>query len=147
EAIGNRAADGSDPRESLWSLARRIAQRQKASIAWEWSASKSQPTGCEFYTVTVDSRIDLASEGPACQLAIRFGQTVRLKSPDSNFTLQMALVHPDWSNQTVEVSALPFLTKQVNPVESDTTYRFPLSWFDLPLTDNTLLPDGNRFAI
>ncbi len=27
------------------------------------------------------------------------------------------------------------------------SYRFPLGWFDFPFTDNTLLPDGNRFAI
>jgi hypothetical protein len=147
DSIGNGPANAPDPREPLWSIARRIAQRQKASIAWEWSTSKTQPTGCEFYTVTVDSKIDVSSGGPACQLVIAFGQRVRLKSPDDSFTLQMALVHPDWKNQTVEVSALPFLTKQGNPLETDTTYRFTLSWFDLPLTDNTLLPDGNRFAI
>lgn len=147
DSIGNGPANAPDPREPLWSLARRIAQRQKASIAWEWSASRTQPRGCEFYTVTVDAKVEVSSGGPACQLVIAFGQTVRLKSPDDNFTLQMALVHPDWKNQTVEVSALPFLTKQGNPLETDTTYRFPLSWFDLPLTDNTLLPDGNRFAI
>lgn len=144
---GTSPATTPDPREPLWSLARRIAQRQKASIAWEWSTSQTQPKGCEFFTVTVDSRGNESSGGPPCQLAIGFGQTVRLKSPDDNFTLQMALVRPDWKNQTVEVSAIPFLTKQRNPIESDTAYRFPLSWFDLPLTDNTLLPDGNRFAI
>jgi len=140
-------ANGPDPRESLWSLARRIAQRQKASIAREWSASKTHHEGCEFFTLTVDSRVGVPSEGPPCQLAIAFGQVVPLKSPDDNFTLQIALVRPDWKNQTVEVSAVPFLTKQVNPLESDTAYRFPLSWFDFPLTDNTLLPDGNRFAV
>ncbi len=144
---GNSPATTPDPRERLWSLARRIAQRQKASIAWEWGTSKNQPKGCQFITVTVDSKSDLSSAGPPCQLAIGFGQTVRLKSPDGNFTLQMALIRPDWKNQTVEVSAIPFLTKQGNPIESDTAYRFSLSWFDLPLTDNTLLPDGNRFAI
>jgi hypothetical protein len=28
----------------------------------------------------------------------------------------------------------------------DLAYTFVLTWYDLPLTDNTLLPDGNRFA-
>lgn len=146
-STGNRDAGTPDPREPLWSLARRIAQRQKASIAWEWTTSSAQPKECEFFTLTVDSTADASSAGPACQAAIGFGQTVRLKSPDDNFTLQLALVRPDWKNQTVDVSAVPFLTKQGNPLDSDTAYRFPLSWFDLPLTDNTLLPDGNRFAV
>ncbi len=166
-------ANQPDPREPLWSIARRIGERQKASIAWEWAASKasqqkqagwtgrlfgccrkranpSAAQGCESYSLTVDSNRPTSSDttpSPGCQLAVSFGETVRLKSPDQNYTLQMTLVHPDWSNQTVEVSVAPFLSTQSRPVETDTTYRFPLSWFDLPFTDNTLLPDGNRFAI
>jgi hypothetical protein len=80
-------------------------------------------------------------------VAIAFGETVRLKSPDENYTLQMTVVHPDWTNQRVTVSVWPFLTRQSRPVETDTAYRLPLGWFDFPFTDNTLLPDGNRFAI
>jgi hypothetical protein len=60
--------------------------------------------------------------------------------------LRLVVSNPDWDNQTARVSAQPFLTThgEVNP--TDPTYVFDLSWFDLPLTDNTLLPDGNRFA-
>src|SRR5438874_12259754 len=36
-----KSKNGEDPREPLWSIARRIADRQKASIAREWSASAS----------------------------------------------------------------------------------------------------------
>ena len=72
---------------------------------------------------------------------------MRLKSPDGNYTLQLTLVHPDWANQTVDVVVWPFPTNQGRPVDTDTTYRFALGWFDFPFTDNTLLPDGNRFAI
>src|SRR3989442_8143558 len=36
-----KSKNGEDPREPLWSIARRIAERQKASIAREWSASES----------------------------------------------------------------------------------------------------------
>jgi hypothetical protein len=156
-----------DPREPLWSIARRIAERQKASIAWEWTADKSSVQnqgrvarllrreaparrGCEFYTLTVNAQLPPSSEmlNPvACELAMTLGQVVRLKSPDGIYTLQLTVVHPDWKNQTVSISVLPFLSRQQRPLEADTTYRFPLSWFDFPLTDNTLLADGNRFAI
>src|SRR5438034_205063 len=36
-----KSKNGEDPREPLWSIARRIAERQKASIAREWSASEA----------------------------------------------------------------------------------------------------------
>src|SRR2546421_875002 len=36
-----KSKDGVDPRDALWSIARRIAERQKASIAREWSASEA----------------------------------------------------------------------------------------------------------
>jgi hypothetical protein len=145
-----------DPREPLWSVARRIAERQKASIAWEWAASRAgqqQPAkapSCQSFTLTVDAARQLSSEtsGTAsCQLVIGLGETVRLKSPDGNYTLQLTLVHPDWTNQTVDVVVWPFSTSQGRPLDTDTTYRFTLGWFDFPFTDNTLLPDGNRFAV
>jgi hypothetical protein len=163
-----------DPREPLWSVARRIAERQKASIAWEWQGARSSQqkeagwrgslfgccrprakaaggtSGCESVTLTVDAARTLSSETserPGCQLVIGLGETIRLKSPDGNYTLQLTLVHPDWANQTVDVVVWPFPTKQGRPVDTDTTYRFTLGWFDFPFTDNTLLPDGNRFAI
>ena len=56
-------------------------------------------------------------------------------------------MNPNWSDQTVKVTAQPFVSKQENPKLTDTAYNFYLSWLDLPLTDNTLLPDGNRFAV
>jgi hypothetical protein len=156
-----------DPREPLWSICRRIAERQKASIAREWETSKSslreqgqwpgrflswgRPASqtCEFYTLTVEPKLPSpeTTEAPVCQRAVAFGETVWLKSPDGNYTLQMAMVHPDWKNQTVKVSVWPFLSRQPRPFDTDTAYSFPLTWFDLPFTDNTLLPDGNRFAI
>lgn len=162
-----------DVREPLWSIARRIAERQKASIAWEWTAYKSsQPEnakspglllgpwrtgaqssvqGCEVYFLTVDlrpRRHEIIKAGPGCQLAVAFRDIVDLMSPDGNYTLRLAVADPDWKNQTVKVDAQPFLSGQgsANPAPADPTYSFALTWFALPLTDNTLLPDGNRFA-
>jgi len=59
----------------------------------------------------------------------------------------MTISEPDWKNQTVKVSTSPFPTSQGIPLTADPAYNFQLSWFDLPFTDNTLLPDGNRFAV
>jgi hypothetical protein len=167
----NSSALEPDPREPLWSISRRIAERQKASIAWEWEASKADQAGhghwlgrllgwsasqsgaqeCEFSTVTVAESVPQSSEKTEptkCQVpVIKFRDFVRLKSPDKNYTLLMTVADPDWKNQTVKVSASPFLTKQRIPTSTDPSYSFQLSWFDLPFTDNTLLPDGNRFAI
>jgi len=47
----------------------------------------------------------------------------------------------------VMISAQPFLSSQSKPKATDPSYNFKLSWLDLPLTDNTILPDGNRFAV
>lgn len=158
--------DSPDVREPLWSIARRIAERQKASLAWEWAAYKSSQRGgllrgswqaaaesrvqgCEVYYLTLDLRPrnpEITKAGSECQLAVAFRDQVELKSPDGNYTLRLAMADPDWKNQTVEVNAQPFLSEQEAARPTDPTYFFTLTWFALPLTDNTLLPDGNRFA-
>lgn len=155
--------DAPDVREPLWSTARRIAERQKASIGWEWSvyessqrkngqaAAQSSVQGCEVYflSVGVSSQPENPASikaGPDCQLAAAFRDTVDLKSPDGNYTLRLWVTDPDWKNQTARITAQPFPSRQENPKPTDPTYSFILTWFALPLTDNTLLPDGNRFA-
>jgi len=161
-----------DPRGSLWSISSRIAERQKASIAWEWGASKSEQAGhghwlshllawgrsasqaggqrCELYALKVVEPNLLASEtkeAPKCQVPVAYRNLVPLKSPDQNYTLLMSVSDPDWRNRKVKITAWPFLSEQGIPSSTDVAYDFQLSWFDLPFTDNTLLPDGNRFAI
>ena len=160
-----KSKNGEDPREALWSIARRIAERQKASISREWSASEaaqssklfpfgwlllpwksaadSSRQGCQVYYLNLDARTERHAEPVS---AAAFGDIIDLKSPDGNYTLRMVAVHPDWENQTIRVSTQPFLSEQTNPKPTDTQYNFTLTWLDLPLTDNTLLSDGNRYA-
>jgi hypothetical protein len=160
-----------DPREPLWSVARRIAERQKASISWEWAtyksnkrrdaslsvlllgpwrtAAQSTVQGCEVYFLTIDPsprRPDIVKAGPSCELTAAFKETIELASPDGNYTLRLVVTEPDWKNQTVKFSAQPFHSNQEGTNPTDPTFAFHMTWFDLPLTDNTLLPDGNRFA-
>ncbi len=158
-----------DPREPLWSIARRIAERQKASIALEWvayrsslqersswpaclvswwgTADQSRIHGCEVYLLTLGTGPNQSEAKAECTVSKQFRETIDLKSPDGNYTLRMYVVDPDWNNQTVGVSVTPFLSKLGQPGPTSPAYRFRLTWFDLPFTDNTLLPDGNRFAI
>ncbi len=168
-----RAPGGPDVRESLWSIARRTSERQKASIAREWEASRagtgrddarrgflsglfrnrarSDSHGCESYTVTVDARserhLEPVQPNAACQVAAAFRDAVDLKSPDGSYVLRLWAAAADWQNQTVRLNVLPFRVAQGSPAPTDTTYPFTLTWFELPFTDNTLLPDGNRFAV
>ena len=159
-----------DPREAVWSIARRIAERQKASIGREWAASESSksslfslgsiltpwkssadaPPGCQVYYLNLDARTERHGEPVSadsdCQASAAFRDIVDLKSPDGNYTLRLVAANPNWEDQTIRVSSQPFLTEQVNPKPTDTQYNFTLTWIDLPLTDNTLLPDGNRYA-
>jgi hypothetical protein len=170
EATHKFPADGSDPREPMWSIARRISERQKASISWEWqtykankqSASRlpaillpwhvsaqSAVQGCEVYFLTIEPkprRPDIIKTGSACEVSVALRETVEMNSPDGNYSLRLVASEPDWKNQTIRISAQPFLAGQdIKP--TDPSYTFSMSWFDLPLTDNTLLPDGNRFAV
>jgi len=105
-----KSKDGEDPREALWSIARRIAERQKATIAREWSASESARSssffplgslllpwksasdssrpGCQVYYLNLDARTERHGEpvsaGVDCQVSAAFGDIVDLKSPDTN---------------------------------------------------------------
>jgi hypothetical protein len=172
EERGTKTKDGVDPREALWSIASRISERQNASIGREWYASESAQSskvpplaslfrpwksaadsavpGCKVYYLNLDARMDRHGEPVSpdadCQIKATFGDIVDMKSPDGNYALRMVAVHPDWENQTIRVSSQPYLAKQKIPRSTDTQYNFTLSWLDLPLTDNTLLSDGNRYA-
>jgi hypothetical protein len=173
EEKGKKTKEGGDTREPLWQIARRISERQKSSIGREWAASEaSKPSGlpplasvfspwksdadtgtagCAFYSLNLDQATEPKGEPVTanvdCQAAGTFGDIIDLKSPDGIYTLRMVAVHPNWEDQTITVSAQPFLSMQKTPKSTDTRYNFELTWLDLPLTDNTVLSDGNRFAI
>src|SRR4051812_19442615 len=80
-AAERKTKDADDPREPLWSIARRIAERQKASIGREWSASESANSstlssilphwrsaadsgdaGCRLYYLNLDARTERHGE-------------------------------------------------------------------------------------
>jgi len=78
-------------------------------------------------------------------------QYVSLKPPDSKgaTTLTVMLDWVDWKNKTVNIEFL--INKLDNMSETGDLLidpqTFTLTLYDFPLTDNTLLPDENRFAL
>jgi len=67
---------------------------------------------------------------------------IQMKSPDKGCDLYIRIESCDWYNQTCKVKIRSQIRSQDRPFEAS----FTLTWFDFPLTDNTLFADGNRFA-
>ena len=134
-------------RESLRSIVRRVTTQQIASLIRENSSTQTQNQGCSIYLLNIQAVASENQTGGACQLSKTFEEVIGVKSPDGKYTLNVVASNPDWENETFNVSVN--LTTN-NPAEEqryqDLAYNFVLTWYDLPLTDNTLLPDGNRFA-
>jgi hypothetical protein len=80
-------------------------------------------------------------------LTKEFGQPFSVKSPGDAYTVWMEARDPDWTNETVHLDVSTNPEEDRHETEPSATYQFTLTWFDLPLTDNTLLPDSNRFAV
>lgn len=136
-----------DAREELRSITRRVVAQQIADLIRESDPSQAQSQGCSIYLVSLKVEPAENPGGGACQLFKSFEEVVRVESPDKKYTLSMVASNPDWVNETFTISVnLTTNTKDEEQKYQDLAYNFVLSWFDLPLTDNTLLPDGNRFA-
>ena len=140
------------PRGALRSMARRVADRQISALSWDRMQTAPGEHGCEVYWLNLtamptESAPSQGSEG--CVLERRVGELISLKSPDRNSDLDIFVRDPDWHNETVKVSTVA--RSRMPGDESDhgesITNAFTLTWYDLPLADNTVLPNGNRFAI
>jgi hypothetical protein len=134
-------------RESLRSIVRRVTTQQIASLLREDSSTQTQSQGCSIYLLNIQAVASENQPGGACQISKPFEEVISVKSPDGKYTLNVVASNPDWENETFNVS-VNLATN--DPAEEqryqDLAYNFVLTWYDLPLTDNTLLPDGNRFA-
>ncbi len=70
---------------------------------------------------------------------------IHVKSSDKSCDLYIRIESCDWYNQTCEIRFWYQIKSQEKPLAE--SRPFTLTWFDFPLTDNTLLRDGNRFAL
>jgi hypothetical protein len=138
-----KTKDAEDPREALWSIARRIAERQKASIAREWSASESAKSSGFFSLGAIlpwKSAADSARHGMPGLLPESDARTERHAEPVSAartpgfcgfpgdiVDFKSTTLRPGRSSQledqTIKVSTQPFLSEQTNPKSTDTQYN------------------------
>ncbi len=131
-------------RESLRSVARRVVSQQMASLIKEESGSATTQGRCNVELLTIQTQ---ASEGEApgtCEAYSKFEDPIHLESPDKKYTVNVVASNPDWKNETFKIGVNVMTNGQQS--YGDLAYNFELGWFDFPMTDNTLLPDGNRFA-
>jgi len=126
-------------RNSLRSIARRVVDRQLAGLVSEGGKPAAEVWSLTFQDTTPPQRDSEALYG-------RFddGRGIHMKSPDGAYKLVVNAASPDWDEDTIRVRVAVFAREKT---DTHPTHPFTLTPFDFPLTDNTLLPDGNRFAL
>jgi hypothetical protein len=144
---GMTPQEAQDARESLRSIVRRVTAQQIASMIRETAPGQPPTQGCGVYLINLRTESSNNPASGACQLSNAFEEVVRVESPDKKYTLSMVASNPNWENETFNISVnLTTNTPAEQQRYQDLSYNFLLTWYDLPLTDNTLLPDGNRFS-
>lgn len=148
-----------EARGSLRSVARRVINRQIAALFKESCAEDgTKIVPLTFTERALDaeqtarsaqesesdkSQLQENGEGLPCEeddgRIWRIGECVELTSPDEVWTLKIRVLEADWENLTFRV----VITNLTNSTHMD----FTLTQYDFPLTDNTLLSDGNRYAL
>jgi hypothetical protein len=159
---------------SLVSIVRRVSDRQIATLMWEArDTQKAQIERLSFTLLEPSPNPDLVI-GKAEFAALKGALPESLQgsvgtpvlfprvcvSPDQRWKLEIILEAMDFDKSTVRVKIDLKLntTDQTGenaaspsnssiPQERTKPIDFQLTYYDLPLTDNTLLGDGNRFAV
>lgn len=166
-----RAARLEDGRRSLRSTARRVIDRQIAMLGDHSGKScagrsgDAPPSTVEFVLKRSDDGVpdESAAGAAAAQVQVpvmgekgkSFTAPQSATSPDCRDKFEVAFENPDWKNGTIKVHVdrEVHADKEV-PEDKDRgappfefITDFTLTQFDFPFTDNTLLADGNRFAM
>lgn len=146
-------------RESLRSAARRVQQRQLASLTQVESDSPPEQQAC-VYRLDMEERSqqNITKEIPLpqpCSVLTRdFDDLILINSPSGLYTLTFTISSPkSWEEQSFLVSIQIANNKAMGNKSKTKTKTvtagedFLLTWFDLPFADNTLLADGTRFSL
>jgi hypothetical protein len=165
ECPGLTTAQAIEGRYALRSIARRVANRQIAtleseipptrgvslasllSLPWLPPLPRMEPPAAGAHFVSFQGAMspeDSLSRVSRGELFGKFGQPVRIPSPDGADLMTLILHRPDWQEDTVRVDLTVEARRHHAPVRQAS---FVLTWFDFPMTDNTRLRSGNRFAI
>lgn len=175
EEIADERDKGGDPKEaqkarhSIRSVARRVAARQLALLLKEGTNGNADAARVRIDDLTITEsprspeqqrqfkglvdNIEVPSAtGGAAVVNVR-RQAVRdvgnpetfpTTSPDGRYDLYITATAADWENETFDVEASFVGSDQAS---TNGATSFTLTWYDFPFIDNTLLADGNRFAI
>jgi hypothetical protein len=155
-------------RAQLRSVAHRVIDRQTARL---WAdapkkcadGSSGGPSEVTIYVLSKPlSSADLAAmdlAGPYkssdARVSYALGSTKPIQppgfvSPDCQDSLDVSFKSPDWDNENIQIEVTrpsSFVHAAMTGGSDPETYRFQLSAFSFPFSDNTPLADGNRFAL
>ena len=136
-------------RRSFRSVARTVISRQTAMLILR-SGDGSNESGEQIQELDIGMpNLNPAFAEKLKQKKIQvktFAELIEVENPARTHRLYLMVCQPDWDSETFHVEVGSSALKPGGEVKSP--YRdFELSWFDFPLTDNTLLGNGRRFAI
>lgn len=170
ERTDERSQEAAEARHSLRSIARRVAARQLALLMKEGNGSGRQKEGARIDQLMItdipkdereraafQQRADSiermrkvrASVPDAWQEAIhQVGGSTPFESvsPDKRYTLSVLAREADWDNESFELT-VGVMANAEGQDDVSGGQKFALTWYDFPFIDNTLLADGNRFAV
>lgn len=135
-------------RESFRSVARTVISRQTAMLTR--SSDSTQDGSAQIQKLDVGLPGLNSTFAKKLQLENSYVETfenpIIVDHPAKTHRLYLTVRQPNWDAQTFHVDVSIYAIKSSG--EEELANRdFELSWFDFPLTDNTLLADGTRFAI
>lgn len=136
-------------RQSFRSVARTVISRQTAMLTRS-SGEASKNDGAQIQKLDIGMpklNSDFAAKLKREKAQVEtFGQPIVVANPLGTHRLYLTVSQPNWDRETFHVDVSIYSIRSGEEVEL-ANRDFELSWFDFPLTDNTLLADGTRFAI
>ncbi len=152
-----------ESRRSLQSIVRRIIDRQIAGLQKESGGKGSDMGGAQVHSFSITEKVQndkqqeifrMLDAGGKKAYQVEDDETRRIISPDQKHMLTLRVMEPDWQNKKFKVqvfnafsSASPGSLGRSDNYKREMITQMNVSWADLPFTDNTLFPDGNRFAV
>lgn len=145
----SKAARARLARQSFRSVARTVISRQTAMLTRS-STDAHTDDNARIQKLDLGTLVDdpellkhIQADGASVE---RFAQPVEVMSPSGHHKLYLQVDQQNWTSETFHVAVSIYSVKDGKEIPL-ADHDFELSWFDFPLTDNTLLGDGTRFAI
>ena len=144
-----------EDRRSLRSIARRVTERQVASLLnGGGKEDRTRVYQLAFIRKHYDREnapVDIRDYLKANEDAREFGDYIECPSPDGKWTLLVTIEKlvedKKQSLPKMYVIIRSNLTGKDREEIKDIVKDFTLTYFDFPVTDNSLLADGNRFSL